>query len=170
MSVSLRALQADDADALLAFERANRAWFERTVEARAPSFYTLSGIRDHVGDYLQALRRRDMFPGLLVDGSGIIIGRANLRNIDVVRRTGEIGYRIGEAFCGQGNASLAVAYLKTIARDAWRLRSLDAYVTTENPASMRVLEKSGFVRGALVEGHATVGGRSLDSVRFRCQL
>jgi len=170
MTLTVRAITLEDAGPLLAFELANRAWFERSVQAREAAFYTAEGIVEHIRQYLHALRRREMFPGLLFDAEGVLVGRANLRNIDIVRKQGEIGYRIGEAHCGRGYASESVRLLKGVARDAWRLKLLEAFVTTENLASQRVMEKSGFTRGEKRAEQALVDGRLLDSYRYTCHL
>ena len=47
-----------------------------------------------------------------------------------------------------------------------RLEKLVATVYEHNPASMRVLEKAGWERGAVLEGEAFVGGERVDLHRF----
>jgi RimJ/RimL family protein N-acetyltransferase len=62
----------------------------------------------------------------------------------------EIGYWIGRIFWGRGYASSAV---RLLVEEAQRrgISRLHAYVFPDNPASMRVLEKNGFVRTGEVE-------------------
>jgi RimJ/RimL family protein N-acetyltransferase len=53
----------------------------------------------------------------------------------------EVGYWLGREFWGQGIASLALGlFLQEV-----RTRPLYAHVAKTNPASMRVLEKGGFI-------------------------
>ena len=44
-TITLTPLTGQDASALLAFEVANRAWFESWVNARAPAYYSLEGVQ-----------------------------------------------------------------------------------------------------------------------------
>ena len=64
---------------------------------------------------------------------------------DVYRFSAEIGYWIGEPFWGKGIASLALIALSKYAFEQFDLNRIFAGVFQGNKASMRVLEKSGFV-------------------------
>jgi len=75
-----------------------------------------------------------------------LVGVCGLKDIDPTRRAGEIGCWLGRPHWGQGIATRAVAELARIARDDLGLRTLTAWVLEENLRSLRVLEKSGFVR------------------------
>lgn len=55
----------------------------------------------------------------------------------------ELGYALGRRFWGQGYVTEAVRALVDLAREVG-VRRLDAYSFIENPASARVLEKTGF--------------------------
>ena len=78
--MKIRTLQADDVARLLAFELANRAWFEQHVEARSPAFYSAAGVSAHISDYLDSYQAGIMHPCVLTSDDGAaIIGRANLR-------------------------------------------------------------------------------------------
>lgn len=48
----VRELRVTDAQALLAFETDNRQWFESHIDARAPAFYSLQGVTEHIQGYL----------------------------------------------------------------------------------------------------------------------
>ncbi len=74
-----------------------------------------------------------------------------------------MGYRIGEAYVGRGVASVAVALAldEARARGHW---AVEARVASGNPASIRVLEKTGFYR----TGAAQVG--ELDMALYSCDL
>jgi ribosomal-protein-alanine N-acetyltransferase len=165
--VQFRDLQLDDAAGLLEFELANRAWFEKTVEARKEDFYSLEGITAHILECLDGYAGGTMHPCVMVDPEGRIAGRFNLRFIDQVKGSGEIGYRIAELHCSEGWASAAVRYMQQLAYGRWKLTRLDAYASVENPASARVLEKNGFVRQELVSERSSVQQRKLDAYRYR---
>lgn len=142
--VTIRTLQADDAAALLRFELDNRHWFERHIERRDAGFYSLEGVTQHIGMYLSGLANGTWHPLIIADADGQIIGRANLKDIDLSTRSGEIGYRIAEQRCGQGLATLAVNRLIDEARTTWGLARLVADVYVKNIGSAKVLQRAGF--------------------------
>lgn len=141
----IRTLQPDDAVQLLHFEQANRHWFERHVEPRGDAFYSLEGVADHIREFLAAHADGTRHPCVIVDGQGAIVGRANLKEIDRLAGTAEVGYRIAASHVGMGLASRAVGHLVDVARVSWQLKHLHAFVADGNAASARVLQKSRFV-------------------------
>lgn len=144
-NTTVRLLTPQDWQALLAFELRNRSWFERYIEPRGDAFYSPSGIRQHIEGYLTDHAAGRWFPGLLVDATGAIIGRANLKDMDTQAGVAELGYRVAQDQVGHGVATSAVTQMKDIARRQCGLQRLHAVVTEANLASMRVLEKCGFV-------------------------
>ncbi|NRR32984.1 GNAT family N-acetyltransferase [Oxalobacteraceae bacterium] len=163
-------LRQQDLLPLLAFELENRAWFEQSVEARAPDFYTADGVAAHIADYLAALRAGTMHPCLLLDEHGAILGRSNLRDINADRHSAEIGYRLGQRHTGQGLATIALDKMKQLARQQWQLEELNAYITMQNIASSRVVLKSGFVLQDTAPIPASIAGEMRDSFHYRCLL
>lgn len=166
----IRTLRPDDAPQLLAFESANRAWFEQHIDARPPGFYSAQGVGEHVADYLDQHARGQLHPCVLLDAGGAIIGRANLKNIDTALGVAEVGYRIAHAHAGQGHASAALAHLKQLAQSEWRLSQLLALITIANVASARVLQKNGFALQQPVFDLIEVGGVMMDGYLYRCEL
>lgn len=74
------------------------------------------------------------------------IGLAGFHNIDRVDKRAEIWFLIGSnADRGKDHATQAVTLLKEIAKNDLKLVSLYALVAKTNTASIRVLEKNGFV-------------------------
>jgi 8-oxo-dGTP diphosphatase len=94
-----------------------------------------------------ALERRTE-PGL-VGCAGLIIDR----------EAAEVGYWIGRPFWGHGYAAEAVRRLLRLAFGSLGLARVQAETLADNPASVRVLEKAGFERGAVTVGDR---GRCLD--------
>ncbi|MBN8782634.1 MAG: hypothetical protein ABS85_13895 [Sphingobacteriales bacterium SCN 48-20] len=68
---------------------------------------------------------------------------------DIYRRSGEIGYWIGEPFWGKGYGTVAVQQLVHFTFTETNLTRLFAGVFGNNPASMRILEKAGFTKEAV---------------------
>lgn len=170
--MKIRLLQTDDAERLLAFEAANRHWFEQHVEARDPALYSPAGIAGHIADYLGQHAAGTLHPCVLTSDDGsAIIGRANLRRIDRVARSGEVGYRIAQSHSRQGLASHALTHLQDVARTQYGLRILNAWITDQNLGSKRVMDKCGFTRDALAAPEVVqVNGSSRTSHLYQCHL
>jgi len=164
--IDIAILQRADAGAMLAFELANRAWFEQHIDARDESFYSLAGIAAHIDDYLAQHAQGRWHPLLLRDGKGEIIGRANLKHIDSSAGTAEVGYRVGGSSAGRGVASIALQQLIAVAEEHYGLTSLRAEVLDNNPASARILEKAGFIRGRPEPRMAKVGTQWIDGHHY----
>lgn len=143
--VRIRTLQSTDAEALLTFELNNREWFERHIDARGAAFYSVQGVTDHITAYLSDYAAGTWHPFVIEDDDGIIMGRANLKDIDSSARTAEVGYRIAQSACGQGLATQAVRHLIEEAQLRWNLKQLVANVYAENIASAKVLQRCGFL-------------------------
>lgn len=151
--VTLEPLRAEHADALLAFERENRAYFARTVPDRGDAFFTAAGFAARLRALLDEQHARVCRFHVVLGEDGELIGRVNL--MDLVDGSAELGYRVGEQAAGRGVATAAVAQVCRLAAADYGLTSLTAVTTLDNPASMKVLARSGFIR---VE-NITVGGR-----------
>jgi len=168
--VQIRNLCIEDAQALLQFEINNRRWFERHVEARSPVFYTPSGIAAHIHQFVEGYNQANWHACVMVDRTGEIIGRANLKDIDIANGSAEVGYRIGEKNAGKGYATLALQHLLKLACEEWRLKRLFACVALNNPASARVLEKCGFIRGQHLARLACIDNNWFDGYEFEHAL
>ncbi|MYM24098.1 GNAT family N-acetyltransferase [Duganella sp. FT135W] len=168
----IRTLQADDVERLLAFETENRAWFEQHVEARNPAFYSEAGAAAHIADYLDSYAAGVMHPCVLTSDDGArIIGRANLRRIDRVAGSGEVGYRIAHSEARKGLASSSLAHLQQLARTQYGLRLLNAWISDQNAGSKRVMDKCGFTRDALAPPQVVqMHGVAHISHLYQCRL
>jgi len=87
--------------------------------------------------------------GVVSDNSFIGIGSLILQNNEH-RFNAEIGYWIGEPYWGRGYATEAVNLLVQFAFGKLAITRVYAYVYGFNNASMRVLEKAGFHKEAVL--------------------
>jgi ribosomal-protein-alanine N-acetyltransferase len=142
---NVRKLESTDVEALLAFEVRNRDWFESHIDARAPAFYSLQGVADHIADYLAGFAIGSWHPFIIEDCSAHIVGRANLKSINAPIGCAEVGYRIDQRLCGQGLATFALKHLIEEAQTRWRLTQLIAKVYEGNVGSRKVLTRCGFI-------------------------
>ena len=159
-------MAAADAPALLRFELAHRAYFERWVQARDPAFYSAEGVAAAIAAAEAAWAADQAFQYLVVEGERIV-GRVNLTH---VRRAhvhcADLGYRIGEHDGGRGIASRAVALCLEQAFGEHGLLRIEATARPENPGSTRVLERNGFRRFGHSRRSVQLGGEWFDRVLF----
>ena len=104
----LQLLRLDHAPPLLAFERANRAYFAASVPDRGDEFFAEFDTR-----HAQLLAWQAAGTGylhVLVTERGEVVGRVNLT--DVADGAAELGYRIAQKAAGQGLAIAAVRQVR----------------------------------------------------------
>jgi len=100
------------------------------------------------------------FKGAAAGGVGAIAGEG------IAAATADFGYWLGEPFWGQGIATAAASALVGRLMREQRFSRLQAPVFAWNPASMRVLEKVGFVREGVLRSSVTKDGALIDSVMY----
>lgn len=164
--VRLERLRADHASALLAFERANRAYFARSIPDRGDAYFAEFPAR-HRALLAEQAAGLHHFHVVLAEGTspaegtpaadgaahGELIARVNL--VDVADGAAELGYRVAEHAAGRGVARAAVTEVCRLAAERYGLAALTAVATLDNPASQAVLRRTGFA----VTGPTTVDDR-----------
>lgn len=160
--LTLEPLRPDHADAVLAFELANRAWFARTVPDRGDAYFTATGFAGRHAALLAEQAAGVCRFHLVLDADGTLVGRLNL--MDLVDGGAELGYRVAESAAGRGVATAAVALARRVAARDYGLRSLTAATTLDNPASAAVLTRNGFT----ATGECLLDGR--PGVRYHRDL
>ncbi|GHA86994.1 GNAT family N-acetyltransferase [Streptomyces chryseus] len=141
LPLNLTRLRADHAPALLAFERANRAYFARSVPDRGDDYFASFASR-----HAALLAEQDAGVchfHLLLDDDGAVLGRVNL--VDVEDGSADLGYRVAEHATGRGLAVAAVREMCARAAADYGLTALTAATTLDNAASRAVLARTGFV-------------------------
>lgn len=97
------------------------------------------------------------FSGTAIGGIGIIAGEG------LAVYTGQFGYWLGEQYWGRGIATAAARAMVGHARSSLPFKRLESPVFEWNPASMRVLEKVGFVREGILKRSVFKDGQMIDS-------
>lgn len=98
--------------------------------------------------------------GLAVGGIAVMLGS------DVFSRTAELGYWLGQSHWGKGLMSEAVSLVVPWALRQFDLTRLHAGVFDWNPASGRVLEKSGFTLESRMRKAVVKDGQVLDQLMY----
>lgn len=157
----------NDVHELLAFEQSNRQFFEQSINARPPGFYSEEGVAQAIESAMQDAERDAGYQYLVRDSPGSIVGRVNLTR---VRRahffSAELGYRIGQSASGQGYASEAVRQVLSEAFGALGLLRIEAACRPENEGSLKVLDRAGFSRFGRSNRSFELGGRWYDLLHF----
>ena len=94
------------------------------------------------------------------------IGLTNVRR--GVAETGSLGYWIGEPFARRGLMTGAVQALVPFGFGSLRLHRLEAACIPTNTASIRLLEKAGFVREGYAREYLCINGLWQDHLLFGC--
>jgi [ribosomal protein S5]-alanine N-acetyltransferase len=98
--------------------------------------------------------------GLAVGAIGVTLKEG------IYLKSAEFGYWLGEPYWGRGIMTEAVRAVSSYAMRRFGLIRLEAPVFEWNPASMRVLEKSGFVREGVLRASAVKDGQVIDRVLY----
>lgn len=161
-SAILRDWSAADAPILARF--ADNPRIAATLRDGFPSPYT-SGDTERFIAQATAPGRRNLFLAIEVDGQAS--GGIGIHPLeDVYRRTAEIGYWLAEPYWGRGIVTDAVRAIVPVAFDRYDIARIQAGIFSNNPASMRVLEKCGFIREAVHKDAVTKNGVTMDEVMF----
>ena len=157
----LRPWRARDLESLVRHANNRNVWL--TVRDRFPHPYT----RDAGREWLESVLAEDPPTTLAIEVAGEAVGGVGLLpGKDVNAHTGELGYWLGEAYWGRGIMTAAVRGFVPWAAATFNLRRFFAEIFESNPASMRVLEKCGFIREGVLRQHARKEGRYLDEVVY----
>ena len=150
----LQRLAAGHAPAVLAFERANRAWFAASISDRGDEFF--AQFSDQYRALLAAQEAGRAAYHVLVADDGSVLGRFNL--IFTGDGGAKLGYRVAQQAAGRGVATATVRELCQRAAASYGLRTLRAATADTNAASRKVLARSGFVPVSPADP-AEIGGK-----------
>ncbi|MGA7204302.1 MAG: GNAT family N-acetyltransferase [Specibacter sp.] len=150
----LQLLRADHAEAVLAFEVANRAYFAAWISDRGDDYF------EHFAQRHAALvAEQDAGMGafyLFIAEDGQVLGRFNV--IFVGDGVAELGYRVAQEAAGRGVATAAVREVCQFAASRHGVRTLRAAASNGNLASRKVLGNAGFVPLGPADP-ASIGGK-----------
>jgi ribosomal-protein-alanine N-acetyltransferase len=141
----LRNWQLQDAPALQ--KHADNVKIAACLLDRFPSPYTLADAEF----FINLKINEDKVANLPIVINNEVCGVIGIDNLNEVDETPLIGYWLSEQYWGRGIATEAVKLFAGYAFKNLELTGLNAEVSGINPASMRVLEKAGFVEIAVLK-------------------
>jgi ribosomal-protein-alanine N-acetyltransferase len=125
---------------------ANNVNVSRFLADRFPYPYTVAD----AWNWLNFQTQKTVIDNFVIDIDGEAVGGIGIEfKPDIFRKTALIGYWLGEPFWGKGIMAEVVKLMVSYAFENFDLARIQAGVFDGNPASMRVLEKAGFIKEAV---------------------
>jgi [ribosomal protein S5]-alanine N-acetyltransferase len=153
----LRPWQSGDEESLVHHADNRNVWIN--LADRFPHPYTIANAHEWIALASKHIPPHDfaiVVNDTAVGGVGIIL------NESIRRHTAEIGYWLGEEFWGRGIATDALMAMTEYAFSHFDIVRIQASVFDWNPASMRVLEKAGYQREAVLKQNVVKDNRIID--------
>jgi RimJ/RimL family protein N-acetyltransferase len=151
----------EDAESVV--RHANNIKVARQLRDRFPHPYT----RANASAFLKAATTSPEPSNLAIDVDGEAIGAIGyVAGIDVERFSAEIGYWIGESHWGRGIASEALVLVTAHVFETLNMLRLFALPFADNAGSIRVLEKAGYVREAVLRSSSVKYGQPRDQLLY----
>jgi Acetyltransferases, including N-acetylases of ribosomal proteins len=159
--VTLRRYQDEDREQLIRI--ADNPRVSQYLDYRFPSPYT----PEDADMWLDLVEKENVPCNFAVIWEGQLVGGAGLEPMQrILSGTAEVGYWFGEPFWGRGLATRAAILLAEYGLNELLFIRLQAIVFGENTASMRVLEKAGFVKEGIMRRHIRKNGHITDAHLF----
>jgi ribosomal-protein-alanine N-acetyltransferase len=164
--VTVRRATEDDAPALAALARANRAFLAPWEPVRPDAYFTEEGQRTA----LRALAAQD--PAVTVPCvilvAGEPAGRITLNNMARgAFESADLGYWVAREHNGRGVGTAAVGAVLHLAFGELGLHRVQAATLLHNAGSQRVLQRNGFTRIGVAPRYLRIAGAWQDHVLFQ---
>ena len=132
---------------------------------RLPYPYTEGDAAWWLGRVAEQEGKEGVFRAILADGK--VVGNISVeRKSDVYCRDGELGYLLTPAYAGMGIMTEAVRKMCEVAYTELDLLRMTALVYAPNIASIRVLEKNGFLQEGFMKRAVYKKGKVYDLCIF----
>ena len=140
-------------------KNANNPRVSACLMDRFPSPYTIEAAIN----WVDALIGQDPVINFAITINDEVIGGIGIEpRTDVYRKTAIIGYWLSEKLWGRGIMPEAVKLVTEYAFTHLEFIRLQASVYSKNPASMRVLEKAGYLKEGVMRNAVIKGDEVLD--------
>lgn len=129
---------------------------------------TRASFRRRLRRYAEELRADQSYAFFVCrTADGALLGGLTLANVRRgVAQSGTLGYWMGAAYAGQGYMTAAVRALIPFSFDTLRLHRLEAACIPSNEASIRLLQKCGFVQEGYAKQYLCINGIWQDHLLF----
>ena len=160
-NILLREFTPEDKERIA--ELANNPKISINLRDAFPNPYTIKDAEDFLNKY-KSLKTSQIFA---IEYMGLYAGNIGLhKGTDVYRKSAEIGYFLGEPYWNLGIMTKAVNLICDYGFREMDVVKIYAGIFEFNIASMRVLEKCGFVKEAVLKKAVFKKGKFYDEVRY----
>jgi [ribosomal protein S5]-alanine N-acetyltransferase len=166
--VLLRMPQATDYADWTALREASRDFLTPWEPTWPADDLSRSAFRRRIRRYAEDLRTDQGYAFLIIRSSdNALVGGLTLANIRRgVAQAGSLGYWMGQPFARQGYMTAAVRAIIPFAFATLRLHRLEAACIPTNAGSIRLLEKTGFVREGYAREYLCINGIWQDHLLY----
>jgi len=166
--VYMRAPQMSDYSEWTALREASRAFLIPWEPTWPGDDLTRSAFRRRLRRYAEDQRSDTSYAFFLFRKSDeALVGGLTLANIRRgVAQAGSLGYWVGEPFARRGLMTGAVRALVPFSFGSLRLHRIEAACIPSNAASIRLLEKTGFVREGYAREYLCINGLWQDHLLY----
>ena len=166
--VLLRMPQATDCADWTALREASRDFLTPWEPTWPADDLSRGAFRRRIRRYAEDLRTDQGYAFLIIRSSdNALVGGLTLANIRRgVAQAGSLGYWMGQPFARQGYMTTAVRAIIPFAFATLRLHRLEAACIPTNAGSIRLLEKTGFVREGYAREYLCINGMWQDHLLY----
>lgn len=166
--VSLRAPEMSDYAEWARLRVESRAFLEPWEPLWPEDDLTRGAYRRRLRRYAREMRDDLGYPFLVFRAHDrVLLGGLTLTNVRRgVAQSASLGYWIGAPYARQGYMTAAVAALLPFAHGVLRLRRIEAACLPHNTASVRLLERCGFVREGYAREYLCIAGKWQDHALY----
>jgi RimJ/RimL family protein N-acetyltransferase len=158
---SVRKWRAADAASIV--RHANNINVAKNLRDRFPHPYT----RADAKAFLRRIVRNEAAMNFAIEVEGQAVGAIGFTiGADIERFSAEIGYWLGESLWGRGIVTEALVMVTDHAFDRFNLLRLFALPFADNAASVRVLEKAGYLKEGFLRASAIKYGQVRDQLLY----
>lgn len=158
--IYIREITIRDIESLLAFELKNKKFMENILPTRHEMFYTYEGQAKRVETILTCkLNDLGYFYGIFLKQDDTFIGTVELFHVERgPLQSAWIGYSLDYNYQGLGYMTYALGYVLNVAFQRLQLHRIEAGAMPKNKASIKVLEKNGFMKEGLSHKNVKING------------
>ena len=161
--LTLREINDDDLPEIF-YQRSDPQMMKYVDRAPAKSLEDAAGF---LGRLRAALLTNDGITwGITLRNAHKIIGNIGLWRIDKEHHRAELGYVLHPVHQSKGYASEAMKAVLHYGFNTMKLHSVEANVNPDNAASIKLLERAGFIREAYFRENFYFDGKYLDSAIY----
>ncbi len=164
----IRTFYEKDAQSLTDLVCRNKYFWSTYEPLQRPEYYTINAQYKKIQESLYLMdSKREFTFGIFEPGTHNLIGHIALYAVKrLPYSSGFVGYAMDEIYIGKGIVTEAVNMVVQFAFEQVGLHRVEAYVSTQNNPSIRVLEKAGFQREGLLRKLLYINGKWVDHYMY----